>query len=465
MKLYNTMTRQLEELKPINNQEVTLYTCGPTVYLDPHIGNWRTFINYDLLVRTLTQNGFKPNQVLNITDVGHLVGDGDEGQDKMAKTASAQRKTAWEVAEHYTQVFTDGIAALNITQPTIMPKATDHIQEQIDMVAKLEVLGYTYVIDDGVYFDTSKVADYGKLAHLDLEGQQAGARVEENLQKRNPQDFALWKFSPKDEQRDMEWESPWGTGFPGWHIECSAMALKYLGATIDIHGGGIDHIPIHHTNEIAQSESANQAKFANTWFHSAFMTVDGTKMSKSLGNVYTLEDLKDKGFSPLAFRLLILQAHYRKESNFTLESLEATSQRLKHINAFADLVWQADSDVESSSDMGTAVKEIAEAMQNDLDTPSALESFSKLINQFDNRKPSVEEAEKLKSFLKVFDVYFGLNLSDREDLTTQQKQLFDEREKARDSKDWAKSDELRDQLEKDGVHVNDTPNGSIWSKN
>jgi len=463
MNLYNTMSRKVEVFKPINEEKVTVYTCGPTVYLDPHIGNWRTFINYDLLARTLRASGYGVTQVLNITDVGHLVGDGDEGEDKMSKTAAAQRKTAWEVAEHYTNVFTDGIKQLNIESPEVMPKATEHIQDQIDMVKSLEEKGFTYTINDGVYFDISKVDDYGKLARTDIEGQLAGARVEKNREKRNPQDFALWKLSSKDEKRDMEWDSPWGVGFPGWHIECSAMALKYLGPTIDIHGGGIDHIPIHHTNEIAQSESANGVRFAYNWFHSAFMTVDGTKMSKSIGNVYTLVDLAEKDINPLAFRLLVIQAHYRTESNFTWEALEAAAQRLRHLQAFADLAWQSDGQ-DDTSEVSEAERTFIEAMEDDLNTPVALEAVSRLINLFDNRRPNDNEAKDIKQLLKTMDAYLGLDLSGRPNITAENLKLIEERSKARADKDWAKSDEIRDKLTAQNISINDTPNGSIWAQ-
>ncbi len=462
MKLFNTMSRQVEDFVPQNGKKVSLYTCGPTVYLDPHIGNWKTFINYDLLVRTLTQAGYEVDQVLNITDVGHLVGDGDDGEDKMAKTATEQRKTAWEIAEHYTSVFYEGLKQLNITPPSNMPKATDHIQEQIDMIKVLEEKGFTYTIDDGVYFDTSKCSDYGKLARLDLEGQQAGARVQENAQKRNPQDFALWKLSPKDQKRDMEWDSPWGTGFPGWHIECSAMALKYLGATIDIHGGGIDHIPIHHTNEIAQSESANGVEFSKFWFHSAFIDVDSTKMSKSLDNFYTIEDIKAKNIDPMAFRMLVVQAHYRKGSNFTWEALEAAAQRLKHLRAFADLVWQGSG--EGQVDVKAVEQSFVKHMQNDLNTPAALEVVSNLLNQFANRLPSSQEASDIRALLGTMDEYLGLKLSETTDIDEFAKQLLLERENARQEKNWEESDRLRVEIEKQGLSVNDTPKATIWSR-
>ena len=291
MKLHNTLSREVEEIKPLNSPEVTVYTCGPTVYDYPHIGNWFTFIRYDVLVRALRAGGFKPKWVMNITDVGHLVSDEDEGEDKLEVGAKREGKTAWAIAEKYTEYFKKGLKRLNFLQPNYLERATDHIEEQIDLVKKLEVKGLTYTIDDGVYYDTSKFPKYGELAKLDLENLKAGARVTLNPQKKNPTDFALWKFSLKAGNRDMEWGSPWGKGFPGWHLECSAIAMKYLGETIDIHAGGIDHIPTHHTNEIAQSEGATGKKFVNCWMHGNFVLVDGKKMAKSAGTFITLEDI------------------------------------------------------------------------------------------------------------------------------------------------------------------------------
>ncbi len=289
MKLYNTLAGRVEEIKPQHPPEATVYTCGPTVYDYAHIGHWFTYVRADTLIRTLKSGGFKPKWVMNITDVGHLVSDADEGEDKLQQKARHEGKTAQEIAEFYTNDFMDGMKQLNMLKPDYIVKATEHIQEQIELIKKLEKKGYTYAIDDGVYYDTAKFPHYADFARLDLDEQQAGARVSHNPQKRNPQDFALWKFSPKDAKRDMEWDSPWGKGFPGWHIECSAMSMKYLGDTLDIHTGGIDHVPVHHTNEIAQSEAATGKRFANCWMHSNHVTIDGEKISKSVGNSITLQ--------------------------------------------------------------------------------------------------------------------------------------------------------------------------------
>jgi cysteinyl-tRNA synthetase len=295
MKLYNTLTRKVDDLTPINPAKTTVYTCGPTVYDYAHIGHWFTYVRWDLLIRTLQANGLHPEWVMNITDVGHLVSDADEGEDKLEKGARREGTTAWEVAKKYTDDFIECMELLRITQPDSMPRATDHIPEQIDLIQKLEAKGFTYTIDDGVYYDTAKFPKYAEFAQLDLEEQQAGARVEYNPQKRNTTDFALWKFSPTSQTRDMEWDSPWGKGFPGWHIECSAMSMKYLGETLDIHTGGIDHVPVHHTNEIAQSEAVTGKPFSNLWMHSNHVMVNGEKISKSLNNGIRLQEIIAKG--------------------------------------------------------------------------------------------------------------------------------------------------------------------------
>lgn len=457
MKLHDSLTRSKVELNPIDPPHVSLYTCGPTVYLDPHIGNWRTFVFYDTLVRVLKTADYEPKWVMNITDVGHLVSDEDAGEDKLQKTAQKQRKTAWEVAQTYTQSFMDGLEQLNITQPGYLPKATEHIQQQIQLIEQLEAKGFTYQVDDGIYFDTAKLDDYGKLATVDLDQLQAGARIEYNQQKRNTTDFALWKFSPAGSRRDMEWDSPWGTGFPGWHLECSVMAMEYLGQTIDIHAGGVDHINVHHSNEIAQSEAATGRQFANIWLHAEFMQVDGQKMSKSLGNVYLLRDITEHGFSPMALRLRYLQAHYRSQLNFTWESLEAAHNLLKTLQAFADLRWQhldQAPEVEVSS-----IKNIMrQTLQFDLNTPKALASLSCFIDQ----TPATSNPQELASLVEFIDDVFGLGLRQRSDIADEAKQLIVEREQARKAQDFSRADELREQLATAGIGLNDTPDGPVW---
>jgi len=331
VQLYNTLTRQVDTIEPLNAPRVTVYTCGPTVYDYAHIGHWFNYVRMDTLIRALKLSGYQPDWVMNITDVGHLVSDADEGEDKLEKGAKREGKTAWEVADFYTQDFLHGMELLHISTPDHIVKATDHIAEQIELIQKLEAKGYTYATHDGVYYDTSQFEGYAAFARLDLDSLQAGARVEYNREKRNPTDFALWKFSPPPDTdgktRDMEWDSPWsppGTpagetrkGFPGWHIECSAMSMKYLGETLDIHAGGIDHIQVHHTNEIAQSEAATGKRFANYWMHSNHVMAGDEKISKSLGNGMRLQEVIEQGISAEAVRLHILESNYHSQSKFS----------------------------------------------------------------------------------------------------------------------------------------------------
>lgn len=463
LKLYNTLHHKKEVL-PEQDNPLTIYTCGPTVYLDPQIGNWRMFIFYDTLIRTLHELGYTTNHVLNITDVGHLVSDADEGDDKLEKQARQEKKSAWEIAHYYTERFLEGRSKLNMLVPDNMPKATDTIQEQINLIQALEAKGATYQLSDGVYFDISTFPTYGDMAQLSLEGQQAGARVEENSEKRQPQDFALWKFSPKEQKRDMEWESPWGMGFPGWHIECSAMAKKFLGDTIDIHAGGIDHIPVHHTNEIAQSETANGVQYARFWVHGGFMLVNGTKMSKSLHNSYTLEDLEAKGFDLLAFRLMILQAHYRSESNFTWEGLGAAQNRLNGLYDLAELRFQAkDTMPKAQAHISDLRTQILDALSEDINTPRVLEVVSKLQSAFEAgvHTSVIKEFEEI---LHQLDTLLGLKLLERtHDITEDQKSILLERNLAREAKDYKKADELREQLDSAGIILNDFESYTLWN--
>lgn len=466
MKLYNTLTRNTDELKPLHAPETTIYTCGPTVYDYPHIGNWFTFVRYDLLIRTLTASGFEPKWVMNITDVGHLVSDADEGEDKLEKGARREGKTAWDIAKFYADYFVDGLRRLNITQPTYLPRATEHIQEQIDLIKALEEKGFTYQISDGVYYDTSKFPRYAEFARLDIDEQQAGARVEHNPEKRNPTDFALWKFSPADRQRDMEWDSPWGKGFPGWHLECSAMSMKYLGETIDIHSGGIDHIPVHHTNEIAQTEAVTGKPLSQTWMHTNHIMVNNEKISKSLGNGITLENIEEQGFDLIALRLHILESHYRSQSRFSWESLEAAQNRLKDYRALADMRFQpvdAEEYERTELDYGQYRADILAALQDDLNTPEVLRIMSLIANERHN-SIHIDEKPAFEEFLEFLDAALGLKLLQSEDITDEQKKLVAERQAARDNKDWQKSDDLRNQLSKQGIGVRDTEYGSIWHR-
>ena len=454
MKLYNTLNRRVEQLQPIEPPLVTVYTCGPTVYDYPHVGNWFTFIRYDLLIRTLTQEGYKPKWVLNITDVGHLTSDADEGEDKMDAKAKREHKTAWEIADFYTDYFKTGLERLNFTLPMQLPRATAHITEQIEMITALQTKGYTYKIDDGIYFDTSKFSKYRDFAALDLEEQQAGARIDINPQKKQASDFALWKFSPTDKVRDMQWDSPWGIGFPGWHIECSAMCLKYLGKTIDIHCGGIDHIAVHHSNEIAQSEASNQAQLAHIWMHSNHILINDQKIAKSTGNGITLEDILDHGFSFEAFRLHVIESHYRSQSKFSWKALGSAQNRLLRYRNFAALRFQT-----GENQQHLPKPDLTAAMSDDLNTPLALSRLEEFITQSEKHNLA---ASVIDDVISLVDNLFGISLAKVPDISDQQKQLIVQRENARSSGNWVRADELRDQLENQSIGLNDRPNGPIW---
>ena len=462
MKLYNTLTRKIEEIGPEDRTAVKVYTCGPTVYDYPHIGNWFTFIRYDLLIRVLQMRNYSPLWVLNITDVGHLVSDADEGQDKLEKGAEREGKNAWEIANFYTDYFISGLKCLDIVQPNQIPRATDHIDDQKVLIKKLENAGYTYIISDGVYYDTSKFPRYRDFARLDSDD-QSSSRIESNTEKRSSRDFALWKFSPKDKQRDMEWDSPWGMGFPGWHIECSAMALKYLGETVDIHCGGIDHIPTHHTNEIAQSEVITGKPLAKVWMHTNHITIDDQKISKSLANGLTLEDIKNKGFSLRAFRLHVLESHYRNQSKFSWDSLRAADARLKSLYNLAVLRWQTIESSESHIDFDQAVRDdLITPLADDLNTPLALAHLSHREAIVSDDLIPDKDLEQFEKYLESIDKLFGLDLLSRTDISTDQKNIIAQREVARGQQNWAQADELRNKLSKDGIGIRDTAKRPIW---
>lgn len=463
IKLHNTLTRLVEEFKPLTDNQVGLYSCGPTVYDNLTVGNWTAYVRWDILARTIRASGYDLNWYMNITDVGHLVSDGDEGEDKLEKGARREGKTAWEVAEFYTKDFLNGLDALNISiDRRNLVKATDHIPEQLSLIQTLEEKGYTYIIDDGVYFDSTKFANYGKMARLNIAGQEGGKRVDIG-QKKHASDFALWKFSQTGKSRDMEWDSPWGKGFPGWHIECSAMAMKYLGETLDIHTGGIDHIPVHHTNEIAQSEAATEKQFVRYWLHGNFLQVEGTKIAKSLNNGYTLNDITVKGFTPEDFRFLILQSHYRTEANFTWDAMSAAQSRLKTLQAFADLRFQP-FNLDSSpwtANLSVRLAEILGHLQNDLNTPRALEVLAQVIDNYTDGVAS-EDLQEFKNFIQALDDLLGLQLSTSLDITAAQKALVQERQMARADKNWQAADDIRVTLLKENIGLRDTPNGPVW---
>lgn len=463
MNLHNTRTGTTDAFTPISDDTVTLYTCGPTVYSEPLIGNWVAYIRWDLLVRVLRSNDYKVRRVMNITDVGHLVSDADDGEDKMEKGAKREGLTAWEVAERYTNRFLEGMTGLNLLPPEIMPRATEHIPDQIALIEALAEKGFTYVITDGVYFDTSKFNSYADFARLDLDALRAGARIEKNEEKKNPSDFALWKFSPTDERRDMEWDSPWGKGFPGWHIECSAMAMKYLGETMDIHTGGIDHVPVHHTNEIAQSEAATGKRFANFWLHANFLLVNGTKISKSLQNGYTLSDLRAKGYTDMDFKLFVLQSHYRTESNFTFENLQAAANRYKHWRAVAAFRHQLTYAELQPEFIDTCKNRITELLSEDLNSPQTLAHIEEIFERVET-SPSEYSSATVAELIFFIDEILGLRLHETTpDVKPEIRQLIDERNEARQSSDWDRADELRTQLGSWGIEIRDTTDGVFWN--
>lgn len=459
LKLFNTLTRKKENFKPIKNGFVGIYTCGPTVYWYQHIGNLRSYVFSDILKRVLIYDGYKLNHVMNITDVGHLTSDADEGEDKMEKAAAKENKDAKEIADYYWGIFKEDFKKLNIIEPDIWPKASEHIDEQIVLIKKLEKRGFTYKTSDGIYFDTSKFKNYGEMANLKNQKLEAGKRIDLG-EKKNITDFALWKFSPSansgQAKRQQEWNSPWGIGFPGWHLECSAMSMKYLGEHFDIHTGGIDHVPIHHTNEIAQSEAATGKKFVNLWLHGEFLTSGGKKISKSKGGLFTLSELQEKKFKPLAYRYLLLTAHYRTPLNFSLQALKEAQngyERLKNI--ISEIKDSSTSTVINKK----YLKDFETAINDDLDMPKALSTLWKMVRD--------QKATGKLETIKEMDKVFGLDLLKKEEIKIPQEvqKLIEERETARKNKDWKKSDELRDKIKESGYLVEDTPNGQKIKKN
>ena len=444
LKLYNTLSRKVETFAPFDAGEVKIYTCGPTVYSQPHIGNFAAYVYWDLLIRTLKAQGYGVKRVLNLTDVGHLTSDADDGEDKLEKGARQTGKTVWEVADFYIEKFLADYNALDLTPPDILARATDYISEDIELVDSLTAKGYTYETKDGIYYNTAKFPHYADFARLDLENLKAGARVEFSSEKLNPSDFAVWKFIQPGEKHEMRWDYLDRPGYPGWHLECSTIIHTELGETIDIHTGGIDHIPVHHTNEIAQSEAAFEKKLAKYWLHCNHLTSEGQKISKSLGNGYTLADLVEQGYSPLDFKMWVLQGHYQSERDFSIENLEAARiRRLNWRNRIARCY-------QTTADTKVDLSEILDALDDNLNSPKAFA----LIDAVENDS---------LDFWQQVDHLFGLGLlSDSPRLDETSEQLLAERAAARAAKDFATSDRIRDELLAKNIAILDGPDGQIW---
>lgn len=461
---YNTRTRSKEVFEPLETGRVGIYTCGPTVYGPSHIGNMRSQMAADLLKRFLLFEGFEVTHVINITDVGHLVSDADDGEDKMELAARRSGETAGEIAARYTAEWKADRAALHCLDPEVNPKATDHIQEQIDLGLKLEEGGFLYRIEDGIYFDTARFPRYTELAHLDLEGQEGAQRIDQVVGKRHPADFAIWKFAEEGVQRLQEWDSPWGRGFPGWHLECSAMSSRYLGERFDIHTGGIDLATVHHTNEVAQSECASGTHpWVQCWMHNEFLDFGGEKMSKSLGNVKTMTDLMEQGYDPLAFRYFFLQAHYRQQQTFNMEAMDAAAQGYKRLVGAAIPLRSVESDGDPEQQAPYRARFRA-ALADDLNAPQAMAVVWEVA-----RSSELSEADR-RDLLLDFDRALGLNLSEAEPATEVAESdpridgLMAEREAARASKDFATADRIRDELAAEGIEVVDGPDGARWRR-
>ena len=452
--LYNTLTRKKEKFEPINQHEVKMYSCGPTVYSFAHIGNFRTYIFVDSLRRVLKYNELNMKHVMNITDVGHLTSDGDTGEDKMEKAARKEGKDPYEIAKFYTDIFMKDMEKLNIDLPETITKATDNIPEMLQMVQEIIDNGYGYETSTGIYFDVSKLDKYPVLSNNSIEGQEAGARIEVDPEKRNPYDFAVWIKAP--ENHIMKWDSPWGKSYPGWHIECSAMGRRFLGEHFDIHTGGVDHIPIHHENEIAQCKGSFGHNPANFWMHCEFLLVDSGKMSKSLGNIYTLKDLQEKGIEPLAYKLFCFSSHYRNKLNFTFEGAKASQISL---NRLRQGYISHENGTEDVSD--EQIKEFEErfhkSINDDLNLPAAMGVVWEVIRS-DVKSP------KLAELLLKFDTVLGLKIdeapkTEKTELPEEILKLVEQRNLARKNKNWAESDKIRDELQAKGYSVKDTKEG------
>ena len=459
---YNTLTKQKDKFIPISENEVKIYSCGPTVYKDATIGNMRTNIFQDVLRRVLKYNGYKIKHVMNITDVGHLVSDGDEGEDKMIKSAKEEHKTPLEIAEHYTKLFFQDLEDLNIEIPEIICKATEHIPEMLEYVKKLVENGYAYETSTAIYFDISKLDKYPILSNIDIEEQKAGARVDVDPEKRNPYDFALWIKAP--ENHLMKWDSPWGPSYPGWHIECSAMGQKYLGEQFDIHTGGIDLIPTHHENEIAQSKGACGKIPANYWLHGEYLLINGGKMSKSLGNVYLIKDIKERGYDPIVYKLLCYSCSYRIKLNFTWEGMEATSKSLDRLrNGYKTHKEGKDKlDEQDRKKLEEIEHNFHEAINDDINMPLAMSYVWETV-RYNKKSPEVAD------LLLKFDTVLGLKIDIKPEqgeveIPQEILDLMEQRKQARQDKNWTESDRLRDLIKEKGYEVKDTKDGMNISK-
>ncbi len=452
---YNTLTREKEIFKPIREKEVRIYSCGPTVYKDATIGNMRTNIFQDILRRVLKYNGYSLKHAMNITDVGHLVSDGDEGEDKMLKSAREEKKTPMEIAEYYTKLFFQDLEYLNIETPEIICKATDHITEMLEYVQKLVEKGFAYETSTAIYFDIAKLDKYPILTNINVEEQKAGARVDIDPEKRNPYDFALWIKAP--ENHLMKWDSPWGPSYPGWHIECSAMGQKYLGEQFDIHTGGIDLIPTHHENEIAQSKGCCGKIPANYWLHGEYLLIDGGKMSKSLGNVYLIKDIIEKGYDPLVYRLFSYSSHYRNKLNYTWDGIEATAKSLERLRNGYQMHLEGKEEVDEKQ-IQELEEKFHQAINDDLNMPLAMGIVWEVIKQ-------EKKSKKLAELLLKFDTVLGIKIDkivekNKENIPEEILALVEERKQARENKDWAKSDELRNIIQQKGYIIKDTKEGT-----
>lgn len=471
MKLYNTLSRTIEDFKPIDSNLVKMYTCGPTVYNYAHIGNLRTFIHEDILEKTLRYIGYNVKRVMNITDVGHLESDADEGEDKMLKGAKRENKTVWEIAQHYTDAFFEDIAKLNIIKPDVVAKATDYINDYIEFIKVLEQKGYTYIANGNVYFDISKAKDYTRLSGIDLEQLKTAVRddVSVDIHKKNPQDFVLWFTKSKFENQAMKWESPWGVGYPGWHIECSVISLKNLGEQMDIHCGGVDHIPVHHTNEIAQTESYTGKPWVKYWWHSEFLIDQRGKMSKSSGEFLTLSLLEKRGFNPLSYRYFVLNSHYRKQLAFSFDSLSSAQNAYNKLKSKVKSIKESVDSVPDISKLSEeAIKyreEFKGCLEDDLNTANAITVLFDLL-----KTDAVNNSEKI-SLIEDFDRVLSLSLLDgtaEDDVHTEMDEYIEEmikkRQEAKKNKNYKEADAIREELLKKGIALEDTRQGVNWKK-